>query len=276
MKIVIRRKSINMERSASQFNALINEILKDLVPHTRQCKWKGEHKHCEGEFEVDEGDINFLKSFSVPPPNFCPTCRRMKRLVHMNMLRLFKRPCDAPGHGEQMISILPPDSPFPIFDYKYFISDEFNAFSYGKNYIEGESPLEQLLSLRKIFPMPSFLNRDPSSINSEYSNGGRNSKNAYYTMAVFDSEDVWYSNLVRNSREVMDSRMIQFSDQVFSSLDSSHIYKSSFVYFSKDCSDSMFLFDCRNVDNCFGCVNLRNAKYKIWNEQKQKKSMRNS
>lgn len=256
-----------MESKMPQFDALINEVLANLEPHKRICKWSKENPHCEKEFKITEGDIEFLKIHKVPAPNFCPTCRRMRRLSNMNLMRLFKMPCNAPGHNESMISILPPDCPFPVYDYKYYISNQFDAFSLGRKFQEGESPMKQLFDLRKVFPMPSFLNRDPSSINAEYSNGGRNSKNVYYAMATFDSEDVWYSNLVRNSKQIMDGRMIQQSDHVYSSLASDHIYKSSFIYFSKDCIDSMFLFDCRNCDNCFGCVNLRGGKYKVFNEQ---------
>ncbi len=259
-----------MQSRTPQFDSALDKILEDLVPHTRTCKWKGEHPHCEGEFEILDEDIKFLKMLRVPAPNYCPTCRRMRRLSNMNMSRLFKRPCNAPNHGESMISILPEECPFPVYDYKYYISDEFDAFSFGRKFNEEQSPMEQLLSLRKVFPMPSFLNRDPSSVNSDYSNGGRNSKNAYYTMACFNSEDVWYSNLVRQSRDIMDSRMIQFSEHIYSSLASENIYKSSFMYFSKDCTDSMFLYDCKNCDSCFGSVNLRNAKYCVWNQQLSK------
>lgn len=259
-----------MKSKTPQFDILLESIFKDIVSHTRVCRWKGEHSYCEGEFKITSEDISFLKMLRVPPPNYCPTCRRMRRMVNMNTIRLFKRTCNAPAHGESIISILPEECPFSVYDYKYFISDEFNAFSFGRIYENNKSPLDQLLALRKSYPMPSFLNRDPSSVNSEYSNGGRNSKNIYYAMTCFNSENVWYSNLVRKSRDIMDSQRINFSDHIYASVDADHIYKSSFIYFSKDCTDSMFLFDCRNCDNCFGCVNLRNAKYCVWNEQLSK------
>src|SRR3989339_1197284 len=115
-----------MEVKTPKTDALINEILENLVPHERTCKWKGEHSYCEGKFEITEEDITFLKMLRVPTPNYCPTCRRMRRLVHMNMIRLFKIPCKAPNHNESMISILPEECPFPVYDYLYFISDEFD------------------------------------------------------------------------------------------------------------------------------------------------------
>jgi hypothetical protein len=259
-----------MESKTPKIDALLDEILENLVPHERTCKWKGKHPHCEGKFNIESEDISFLKMLRVPAPNFCPTCRRMRRLVHMNFSRIFKRSCDVPGHNESVISTFPEECPFPVYDYSYFISDKFDSFSFGVICENETNPLETLFDLRKKFPIPSFLNRDPSSINSDYSSGGRNNKNCYYAMACYSAEDVWYSVMINKSRNVMDSRIIKDSEFVYRSFYSNHIYKSSFIYFSKNCTDSMFLFDCRNCDNCFGCVNLRGAKYRVWNEQLSK------
>ncbi|MCX6757948.1 MAG: hypothetical protein NTZ44_03665 [Candidatus Nomurabacteria bacterium] len=259
-----------MESKTPKSDVLIDEILAGLVPHTRICKWKGEHQHCEGKFEITNEDISFLKMLRVPAPNFCPTCRRIKRQSFMGFAQLFKRKCDVVGHDESIISVFSKECPFPVVDYKYFASDEFDSFLYRKNYEENTSPMEQLFSLRKIFPMPSFLNRDSSSINSDYSNGGRDNKNCYYTSGCYTVENAWYSNMLVKSKEIMDCRTVKHSDHVYSSLYSDHLYKSYFTYFSNSCTDSMFLFDCRNCINCFGCVNLRNAKYCIWNEQYSK------
>ena len=256
-----------MESKTPKFDKALDEILESLVPHTRKCKWAGEHQYCEGEFKIESEDINFLKMLRAPAPNYCPTCRRIRRLVYMNFSRLFVRKCDVPGHNENMISILSSECPFPVYDYKYFIGDEFNPFSFGITYNHGDDPIEVLTSLRKVFPMPSFLNRDPSSVNSDYSNGGRDLKNGYYVMACYHVEDAWYSGMLTKCRNVMDSRVLIDSEFVYEGLYSFNIYKSSFIYFSNDCLESMFLFDCRNCQNCFGCVNLRNAKYCVYNEQ---------
>ncbi len=261
-----------MESKTPQFDKLINEILENLVPHTRVCRWKGEHKYCEGEFNITNEDITFLKSFKVPPPNFCPTCRRMRRFVHLGLLRLFKIPCDVPGHSESMISVFSSDCPFPVYDYKYYIEGDFDPLSYGINYTKGMDLMEVLTALRKQFPVPSFMNRDFSSINSEYSNGGRDTKNVYYAGGCFNTENAWYCNLVNKSKDIMDSRAVNKSDHVYSSAFVDFIYKSSFVYFSKSCTDSMFLFDCRNSTDCFGCVGLRNSRYSVWNVQLSKEA----
>lgn len=249
------------------FKDHIEKIFITLQPHKRQCLWAGVHNYCEKEFEITEDDIEFLKMLEVPPPNFCPTCRRIRRLGHMNTVRLFSRQCQAPEHKETIISIFPKECPFVVYDYQYFASPEFDPMNFGRVYDTNRSSFEQLFDLRKIFPMPSFLNRDPSSINSEYSNGGRDLKNGYFVTGCFGSEDVWYSNLINKSKEVMDSRAIIKSELVYGSFASENLYRTCFVYFSSDCSDSMFLFDCKNCTFCFNCINLRNKKYCVNNEQ---------
>ena len=261
-----------MESKTPKFDVVIEGILEKLIPHTRTCKWSNQHPHCEGEFEIEEGDIKFLKMFKVPPPNFCPTCRRMRRLPYMNFSHLFKHKCDVTGHNEIMISILPEECPFPVYDYKYFIDDEFDPFLFGIKYIKGNSPTETLFNLRKKFPMPSFLNRDLSSINSDYSNGGRNTKNVYYAFGCYTTEDAWYCNMIDKTRNVMDSQVITDSESIYWCIFCNRTFKSSFLYFCNDCMESMFLFDCRNCNNCFGCVNLRNAKYCVYNVQYSKEN----
>lgn len=253
-----------------QFDALLDEILASLIPHTRTCIWKGKHEHCEGDFEVTAEDIEFLRMLRVPEPNYCPTCRRMRRLAHMGMIQLFRRDCNVPGHSENMISIFSPNCPFPVYDYKYYISDEFDPFSFGLDYDSNTDPLETLWSMRQIFPVPSFLNKDPASINSDYSNGGRGTKNAYYAGGCFYCEDIWYTSFANKSKMVMDSRTIRDSDHVYGSQLCDHLYKCYFSYFSSNCSDCMYMFDCHNCTDCFGCVNLRNAKYCVFNEQLSK------
>jgi hypothetical protein len=256
-----------MEIKTPQFDALIQPILHSLIPHKRECRWNGIHKYCENNFEITNEDIEFFKMFQVPASNYCPTCRRLRRFAQLGFLKFFKRPCDAPGHSEQMISSFSAECPFKVYDYKYFGSDEFDPLSLGRDYLTGVSPMEQLFNLRKDAPVPSFLNRESSSINSDYSSGGRNTKNCYYTSGVFSSEDVLYSNLVYKSKDVVDSRSIRECDSIYDVLEAENLYKVITGFYSKSCSDCYFIFDCRNCSDCFGCVNLRNKRYCIFNEQ---------
>ena len=63
----------------------------------------------------------------------------------------------------------------------------------------------------------------------------------------------------------MDSDGVMNADHVYENVNSKGVYNTKFVYFSDDCLDSSFLFNCVGCSNCFGCVNLRNQKYYIFN-----------
>jgi hypothetical protein len=254
-----------MESKTPQFDRLLDAILADLVPHVRTCHWADKHPHCQGDFSITTEDIEFLKMLRVPPPNFCPTCRRMRRLTHLNLTRLFSVTCDKESHDENLISVFPKECPFDIWDVDSFA--EIDDYYLAQDFNNTLTPYHNLFKLRKNFPMPNFLNREGSVIDSPYSSGGRNLKNGYYVFGCFSSEDVWYTNHTKSARNVMDSRVIKKSEFVYQGFFSSYLYKSTFIYFSKSCSNSMFLYDCRNCTNCFGCVNLRNKSYCIWNVQ---------
>jgi len=79
-----------MQSNTSKFSQKLKEILDNLEPHIRECEWKDKHSHCENKFKITKEDIEFLNLLKVPPPNFCPTCRRMRRLVFMGSNRFFK------------------------------------------------------------------------------------------------------------------------------------------------------------------------------------------
>ncbi len=254
-----------MQSKTPQFDSLLDKVLEDLVPYTRTCNWKDKHNHCQKEYEITTEDIEFLRMLRVPPPNFCPTCRRMRRLMHLNLMRLFSVTCHKEGHDENLISVFPKECPFPIWDSESFL--DIPDYYLGKEYDTTKSPYENLFEMRKVFPIANFLNRDSSIVDSPYASGGRNLKNGYYVFGCFNSEDVWYTNHTHKVNEVMNSRVIKNSEYVYQSLFSEHLHKCSHIYFSKQCSESMFLYDCRNCINCFGCVNLRNKSYCIYNVQ---------
>ena len=252
-----------METSKTpKFDALLDKIFETLVPHTRTCKWKGVHQYCEGDFNIEAEDIEFLKMLRVPPPNFCPTCRNIKRNSFYSWVRFFKRPCNAPDHSELIISSVPINCPYKAVDMDYYVNI-FDPLLYGIEPNTTSSIRDQFLQFRHIVPAPCLSNRDPSNINSDYSTGGRDLKNGYYVSGCFRSENVWYSSAINNSQDVMDSTFSHSCDRVYNVVRSERVKTSSYTYFAEDCIDCMFLYDCRNCQDCTGAVNERNKRY-IW------------
>ncbi|MBI4034096.1 MAG: hypothetical protein HY378_00925 [Candidatus Brennerbacteria bacterium] len=249
-----------------KFDAALDKILSGLTPHLRDCVQKDTSPHCEKKFKITDEDIEFLKLLRVPPPKLCPTCRKQRRLSFFNWTRFFKRPCDAPGHSEQVIASVSLDCPFPVVDIPYYQSADFDPTLTGSVPDINKSFRSQLYELRKRVPLPSIV-QDASNVNSEYSMGGRSSKNVYYSTGVFRSEDILYSNGVLDCHECAEMLFVRKSDRVYEAIKSDRLSNSSYIYFSRDCIDSIFLFDCRNCSNCFGCVNLRNKNFCFFNEQ---------
>lgn len=254
-----------METKTPKFDALLDKIFESLVPHKRICKWQGQHKYCEGEFDITKEDIEFLKMLRVPAPNYCPTCRRMNRFAFVNTINLYKRDNNAPGKGNKIISFVPPASKLIVYDVESY-RENFDPYTYGVFYDGSKSFLDQLFELRSKVPQPAII-RDPSSINSEYSINGRNLKNGYYVSGGWNSENVWYGNTIMNSRNIMDSFSVHFVENSYEIVSCEKCYNCRYLYFSDNCVDSKFLYDCNNCTDCFGCVNLRNKSNCIFNVQ---------
>lgn len=89
----------------------------------------------------------------------------------------------------------------------------------------------------------------------------------------YGSEDCIYGGPVFSKHSV-DSYLVLNADRAYDNFSSSNIYGTKFVYYSEECMDSSFLFDCKGCTNCFGCVNLRNKQYCIFNQQYSKAEYR--
>lgn len=249
-----------MESKTPKFDKAINEILKNLVPHSKECG------QCGSVFEILENDIEFFNKFQVPPPQMCPDCRRQRRLAFANYTTLFKRPCSVPGHTESMISSVPDGAKFPVFDFDYYWSDDRDGKDYGLDPNLDKSFLKQFEDLFTISPQPA-LNRDPASINSEYTSYGAQLKDCYYTFGGMAAEDIMYTVWPLSSKNCVDMFIALNTESSYQGVFPDHCYDCKFVYFSKDCINCDFIYDCRNCSDCFGCVNLRNKKFCMWNEQ---------
>ena len=253
-----------MASKTSKFDEAIDKILKNLVPHERVCL------ECKQKFQVEKEDINFYNMFRVPPPKLCPRCRKIRRLgLLMRTPKFFKRPCSAPGHNENIVTIFPAPSPHKVYDTDYWHSDFWEATSYGRPYDHNRKFIDQFKDL--FFDMPHLaLERDTTSINSEYSVGGRWGKNNYYFSGGFHSEDCSYGDDVRYSKFCVDCSRVWNSEFCYACVGADRCSHCISSIGSVQCLDSAFLYDCKNCTNCFLSSNLRNKSYFFENKQLSK------
>ena len=230
---------------------------------TKQCQ------NCKAKFIIESEDFEFYKKIDVPEPTFCPDCRAQRRMAFRKEGPYFyKRKCDATG--KDLISFFHPESPVKIYDQKYWWSDKWDATKYGRDYDFNKPFFEQFKELFLNVPQIA-ISRDAQSVNSDYCASSNFMKNCYLVNNSSYNEDVSYSNRVLESKDSLDLYLSNKLELCYQNIYCSNSYKLFFSNHCDSCVESAFLYDCRNCQNCFGCTNLRNKKYHIFNKQYTKK-----
>ena len=231
--------------------------------------------NCSRAFEIMKNDLEFYdrispaiagKKYSVPPPTLCPDCRLQRRLAHRNEKNLYHRKCDKTG--KQIISIYAPNTEIVVYAKDEWWGDGWDPKSYGREFDFSRPFFEQLSSLQKLVPRMSF--QQERNENSDYTSNVSHLKNCYLLFSSDFSRDCAYGIWIQRSRDCMDNLIIDECDWSYECFFSVKLYRCKYVYSSSQCSDSAFLFDCRNCKNCLMCWGFRNKEYCIANKQYSK------
>lgn len=83
------------------------------------------------------------------------------------------------------------------------------------------------------------------------------------------SEDCMYGSPVF-SRNTVDCDIVLNAESSYESMSCTNLFQTKYAFYSYDCLDSKFLFDCKGLSSCFGCVNLRTKSHCIFNRQYSK------
>ncbi|MES3031649.1 MAG: hypothetical protein V4699_00190 [Patescibacteria group bacterium] len=229
---------------------------------------KSENKNCQNckkDFTIESEDFNFYEKIKVPPPTFCPECRTIRRLCWRNEMSFFKRPCSFPGHTENMISAFHPDEKLVIYDSKSWWGDSWDVMSHARDYDFSRPFFEQWREFRDDFPFQTLSNSN--AVNSEYCSVADDSKDCYMISGSQACEHVMYSNRVFHIKDSADLYVAHRSELCYDDVICADSYHVLYSLNFKSCVDSYFLYDCVGCVNCFGCTNLRNKSYCMWNEQ---------
>jgi len=226
---------------------------------TRNCQ------NCKNSFTIEPEDFEFYAKIKAPPPTFCPDCRMQRRMAWRNERSLYKR---KDVFGKDIISIYAPDGPFTVYPRDYWWSDKWDPLDYGREYDFTRPFFTQFRELLEAVPVASVFSNNV--VDSPYTNHVGNLKDSYLTFATWECENVNYSDKAIQSKDSFDVYLATKCELCYWVVDSEDSYCLFFSSFSSGCSDSFFLFDCKNCQNCFGCVGLRNKQYCIFNEQYSK------
>jgi hypothetical protein len=217
---------------------------------------------CQNNFVVEIDDFSFYEKLDLPSPEMCPTCR-WKYLLAFWVFGRFRIAKSALS-GKTIITVIPESAPFPIYDRTEFVSDAWDPLTYGRDYDQSRSFLDQLVDLQSKVPHPHQVGL--KNTNSDWTDDVWESKDAYLTRGAINLEFVSYGYRLLNCKNCID---VTYSFDIERSYDCLFCFKSYNLNYSfncRDCMDSYFLYDCRNCQDCFMSWNLRNQKYYILNK----------
>lgn len=218
-------------------------------------------QNCKSSFTIEAEDFTFYERIKVPPPTWCPECRMIRRMTWRNERNLYKRKDD---FGNEVISIYSADKPLKVYERGYWWSDKWDPMDYGRDYDFSRPFFQQFRELMLEVPAVAVFNSNP--VNSDYCNHSGYMKDSYLAFASWECERVLYSDLTLFSKDSMELYAVDKSELCYEVVESSDSYKLFFSQQCVSCSESYFLFDCRNCHNCFGCAGLRNKQYYIFNK----------
>ncbi len=227
---------------------------------TKNCQ------NCKNDFVIEPEDFLFYEKIKVPPPTFCPDCRRQRRLAWYNLTNLFHRNCDL--CGERFISMYPKEAPYVVYCPKCWWSDKWDWRDFGREYDFSRPFFEQFNELMCKAPMLGLSINSTTTEGSPYNNHAADLKDCYLTFDTDFNEESAYGVLLTRNKESFDSSMVMDCQSVY---DCMNIYKSNKTVGTRGnnrfCIDCAFIRDCENCQDCFMSANLKNKKYCFKNEQ---------
>lgn len=220
---------------------------------------------CGSPFEIAPDDQRFLNDFAVPAPLSCPECRLRRRLLERNSRKLYWRTCDLTG--ERILSQFHTDHPFPVYSPEAWWSDKWDALEYGRNVDFSRSFFDQFAALRNVVPHQARFVIQGTMVNSDYVNNAGYSKNCYLIAEADYVEDCLYSNRVYHCKDMVDCFNCHKSEILYECLDCIDCHSLFFSQDCHNCSESFFLKSCIGCSECIGCMNQRQRKHMLFNEQ---------
>jgi hypothetical protein len=216
---------------------------------------------CGGDFIVDSDDLAFYEKINVPLPTFCWLCRVERRFQFRNERNLYKRTCGS--SGKEIFSMYPPELPVQVYEKDVWLSDAWDATTYGVDVDFSRPFFEQVRDLWRRVPLKN-LNL-VNAVETEFANHFTNPKRCYLTFNGNNSEECMYGNGITQCRDCVDvSHMAKCED----CYESFWLTGCTRAFYSSNCENSFDIAFCKNCagcSSCFGCVGLRNKQYYILN-----------
>lgn len=217
---------------------------------------------CRAGFALTERETAFYQKAGLPFPRWCPLCRVKRRMAWRNDRTFYERKCDL--SGGRMISIYPPDTPFPVYHPDAWYSDRWDPLAYGRELSLTRPFFEQWREL--MLSVPRLGIDIVNCQNSYYCNYCGDDKNCYLDIAGEANEDCYYNLFTKYSRDVVDCTFVYHSELCCESILCNKCYNVLFAIYLDGCHDCSFSFDLKGCSNCLFCSNLRRKDYHLFNQ----------
>jgi hypothetical protein len=246
------------------YDAAYHRHIVTMDQETKKCQ------NCKAPFVIEPDDFAFYQKIDVPPPTFCPLCRKQRRLSWRNDMKFYSRTCSS--CAKSLVSLYAPGTPMPVYCNKCWWGDSWDPKSYGREYDFSKPFFEQYRALRDAVPVLALVNDDGiGSVNCEYTHDFAQGKDCYMVFITWKVENCMYSWYVVSNKEVVDAAMsLDGCEYTYETVFVEKCYRCRYVSYSVSCVNCAFCFDCRGCTDCFLSTGLRNKQYCVLNEQHTK------
>jgi hypothetical protein len=222
-------------------------------------------QNCKKDFTIEPDDFTFYEKIKVPPPTWCPECRLQRRLAFLNIWNLYKRTCAKCKKG--FITIYSPEKKLIVYCLPCWWADDWDGTEFAMDYDSSRPFLEQLKELSRKSPWQALESQYLTLTNSDYANAVAHLKNCYLAFWSDYCENVYYSTFLNTLKDSLDCYRMKESELCYEDVGCFKCYQTFFSEECDSCADVWFSRNCVGCTNCFGCVNLRNKSYHIFNEK---------
>jgi hypothetical protein len=223
-------------------------------------------QNCKKDFTIESDDFGFYEKMGVVPPDMCPDCRAQLRLSFRNEKSFYKRKCDK--CQKDVVSMYSPNKVCPVWCYDCWFADDWDPKDFALEYDSSKSMFTQWKELFDVVPKPALMS--VQSVNSEYSNFAGGNKDCYMLIIGSNNESCINCYWIQVSKDLVDCSFTQKVERSYEVDDCYDSYGLQYCKGAHSCFDSYFLLNCRGCSDCIGCINLRQQKYNIFNEQYSK------
>jgi hypothetical protein len=226
---------------------------------TKQCQF------CKNDFVIETEDFAFYEKLNVPAPTWCPQCRFQRRLSFLNWMSLYKRICDRCGQG--MITVHNQEKPFTVFCNNCWWKDDWDGTEYQMDYNPNKPFLQQMIELRNKSTFMGLESLYSSLQNTPYTNAAAYQKDCFMVFNADYGERCVYCVSYIHLTECLDNYNMDTCELCYESTGLTDCFKCIYSSELEKCSNVMFSKNLSGCTDCFGCMNLRNKNYHIFNQQ---------